>query len=165
MINEQIRDKEVRLIGENGEQLGVMSARDALKLAREAFSGTVFIPLRIIRKNSIGGNYPDLHSGLSVCRIHFREKDGNTEVFVGTAGGGTLFYDSAVRFPGIGAGSCRDFGKSDHGIFYLCRKRYARRYDRVTVQSRTLPKSVRTCKLGQEGICPSPKAIWNGQIP
>ena len=32
MINEQIRDKEVRLIGENGEQLGVMSARDALKL-------------------------------------------------------------------------------------------------------------------------------------
>lgn len=36
MINEQIRDKEVRLIGENGEQLGVMSARDALKLAREA---------------------------------------------------------------------------------------------------------------------------------
>lgn len=36
MINEQIRDKEVRLIGENGEQLGVMSARDAMKLAEEA---------------------------------------------------------------------------------------------------------------------------------
>ena len=36
MINEQIRDKEVRLIGENGEQLGVMSSRDAMKLAREA---------------------------------------------------------------------------------------------------------------------------------
>lgn len=36
MINEQIRDKEVRLIGEDGEQLGVMSAKDALKLAREA---------------------------------------------------------------------------------------------------------------------------------
>lgn len=36
MINEQIRDKEVRLIGEDGEQLGVMSSRDALKLAREA---------------------------------------------------------------------------------------------------------------------------------
>lgn len=36
MINEQIRDREVRLIGENGEQLGIMSARDALKLAREA---------------------------------------------------------------------------------------------------------------------------------
>ncbi|MBO4420975.1 MAG: translation initiation factor IF-3, partial [Lachnospiraceae bacterium] len=29
-INEQIRDKEVRLIGENGEQLGIMSAREAL---------------------------------------------------------------------------------------------------------------------------------------
>ncbi len=36
MINEQIRDKEVRLIGTDGEQLGVMSAKDALKLAREA---------------------------------------------------------------------------------------------------------------------------------
>ena len=36
MINEQIRDREVRLIGENGEQLGIMSARDAFKLAQEA---------------------------------------------------------------------------------------------------------------------------------
>ena len=36
MINEQIRDREVRLIGVNGEQLGIMSARDALKLAQEA---------------------------------------------------------------------------------------------------------------------------------
>ena len=36
MINEQIRDKEVRVIGENGEQLGVMSAKEAFKLAREA---------------------------------------------------------------------------------------------------------------------------------
>ena len=36
MINEQIRDKEVRLIGEDGEQLGVMSSREALKLAQEA---------------------------------------------------------------------------------------------------------------------------------
>lgn len=36
MINEQIRDKEVRVIGEDGEQLGIMSSKDALKLAREA---------------------------------------------------------------------------------------------------------------------------------
>ena len=36
MINEQIRDKEVRLIGEDGEQLGVMPARDAMQLAKEA---------------------------------------------------------------------------------------------------------------------------------
>ena len=36
MINEQIRDKEIRLIGENGEQLGIMSAREAMKLAQEA---------------------------------------------------------------------------------------------------------------------------------
>lgn len=36
MINEQIRDREVRLIGEDGEQLGVMSSREAQKLADEA---------------------------------------------------------------------------------------------------------------------------------
>lgn len=36
MINEQIRDKEIRLIGENGEQLGIMSARDAMKMAEDA---------------------------------------------------------------------------------------------------------------------------------
>lgn len=36
MINEQIRDKEVRLIGANGEQLGVMSSREAMRLAQEA---------------------------------------------------------------------------------------------------------------------------------
>ena len=36
MINEQIRDREVRLIGENGEQLGIMSSRDAYKHAQEA---------------------------------------------------------------------------------------------------------------------------------
>ena len=36
MINEQIRDREIRLIGKDGEQLGIMSARDAMKLAREA---------------------------------------------------------------------------------------------------------------------------------
>lgn len=35
-INEQIRDKEVRVIGEGGEQLGIMSAREALQLAEEA---------------------------------------------------------------------------------------------------------------------------------
>ncbi|MCI8274769.1 MAG: translation initiation factor IF-3, partial [Lachnospiraceae bacterium] len=36
MVNEQIRDKEVRLIGVNGEQLGIVSAREAQRLAREA---------------------------------------------------------------------------------------------------------------------------------
>lgn len=36
MINEQIRDKEIRLIGEDGAQLGVMPIREALRLAREA---------------------------------------------------------------------------------------------------------------------------------
>ncbi len=35
MINEQVRDREVRLIGPDGEQLGLMSAKDAMKKARE----------------------------------------------------------------------------------------------------------------------------------
>lgn len=34
-INEEIRDKEVRLIGADGAQLGVMSAKEAQKLAAE----------------------------------------------------------------------------------------------------------------------------------
>lgn len=33
MINGQIRDKEIRLISDTGEQLGIMSARDAQKIA------------------------------------------------------------------------------------------------------------------------------------
>lgn len=36
MINEQIRDKEVRVIGANNEQLGVMSIEEAMRLADEA---------------------------------------------------------------------------------------------------------------------------------
>lgn len=36
MINEQIRDREVRLIGADGAQLGIMSSRDAMRLAEEA---------------------------------------------------------------------------------------------------------------------------------
>ena len=34
-INEEILDKEVRLIGAQGEQLGIMSAEEALKVAAE----------------------------------------------------------------------------------------------------------------------------------
>lgn len=36
MINEQIRDREVRLVGKDGEQLGIMSAREAYAKAQEA---------------------------------------------------------------------------------------------------------------------------------
>lgn len=36
MINEQIRDKEVRVIGQDGEQLGIMSAKEAYLKARDA---------------------------------------------------------------------------------------------------------------------------------
>ena len=35
-INERIRDREVRVISADGEQLGIMSSRDALRLAEEA---------------------------------------------------------------------------------------------------------------------------------
>ncbi|MBR3704696.1 MAG: translation initiation factor IF-3, partial [Oscillospiraceae bacterium] len=34
-LNEEIRDKELRLIGNEGEQLGIMSADEALKIADE----------------------------------------------------------------------------------------------------------------------------------
>ena len=36
MINEQIRDREVRVIGQDGEQLGIMSSREAMRIAEEA---------------------------------------------------------------------------------------------------------------------------------
>ena len=36
MINEQIRDREVRLVGEGGEQLGIMPTREAMRMAEEA---------------------------------------------------------------------------------------------------------------------------------
>lgn len=36
MINEQIRDREIRVISSTGEQLGIMSAKEAMKIAREA---------------------------------------------------------------------------------------------------------------------------------
>ena len=36
MINEQIRDREIRLIGQDGEQLGIMPASEAFKLAQQA---------------------------------------------------------------------------------------------------------------------------------
>ena len=36
MINGQIRDKEVRVSAENGDQLGVMPVKEAMKLAQEA---------------------------------------------------------------------------------------------------------------------------------
>jgi translation initiation factor IF-3 len=35
-INEQIRDKEVRVIGVNGDQLGVMSSKEAYMMAKDA---------------------------------------------------------------------------------------------------------------------------------
>ncbi len=34
-MNEEIRDKEIRVVGSDGSQLGIMSPRDAMKLAAE----------------------------------------------------------------------------------------------------------------------------------
>ena len=34
-MNERIRAREIRVVGDDGEQFGVMSARDALALAAE----------------------------------------------------------------------------------------------------------------------------------
>ena len=34
-LNEEINDKEIRLIGSEGEQLGIMSSAEALKIADE----------------------------------------------------------------------------------------------------------------------------------
>ena len=39
LVNEEIRDREVRLIGENGEQLGIMSSAEALKIADAGQNG------------------------------------------------------------------------------------------------------------------------------
>ena len=41
MMNEEIRDREVRVIDQNGEQLGVLPIRRALELAEEAETVTV----------------------------------------------------------------------------------------------------------------------------
>ncbi len=38
MINEQIRDREVRLIGADGSQLGIMPSREAMRLRRRAWT-------------------------------------------------------------------------------------------------------------------------------
>ena len=40
MINEQIRDREIRLIGEDGQQLGIMSSREAMKIAKRGGTGS-----------------------------------------------------------------------------------------------------------------------------
>ena len=36
LINGQIREKEVRVIGEHGEQIGVLSIQEAMRMAEEA---------------------------------------------------------------------------------------------------------------------------------
>ena len=38
LINEEIRDREIRVIGDDGSQLGIMPTREALKIAAETKS-------------------------------------------------------------------------------------------------------------------------------
>ena len=49
-LNEEIRDKELRLIGSGGEQLGIMSASEALRIAEEKGLDLVKISPRPIRR-------------------------------------------------------------------------------------------------------------------
>ena len=94
MINEQIRDKEVRLIGADGAQLGIMSAKEAMFKAQEAGLDLVKIapqakpPVRtmepgascqiIILKKGLKNydeNITDSHTGkLYFCQLSDRAK-------------------------------------------------------------------------------------------
>ena len=44
VINEKIRDKEVRLIGSEGEQLGIVSSQQALDIAADRFIRVMTMP-------------------------------------------------------------------------------------------------------------------------
>ena len=66
MINEQIRDREVRLIGPDGAQLGIVSAREAMAKAQEAGLDLVKIapqakPLRACKKRKRGQKKAENH--------------------------------------------------------------------------------------------------------
>ena len=52
-INGAIRDREVRLIGADGSQLGVMSAREALRLAEEKNLDLVKIAPQAVDRKSV----------------------------------------------------------------------------------------------------------------
>ena len=68
MINEEIRDRGVGLIDENGEQLGVMPTAKAMELAEERGLGT--------RQNPAHGNRPlgNLRTaGLMTSRDRYEE--------------------------------------------------------------------------------------------
>jgi translation initiation factor IF-3 len=43
LMNEEIREKELRVVGNDGEQLGIMSSKDALKIAEEKEMDLVMI--------------------------------------------------------------------------------------------------------------------------
>ena len=63
MINEQIRDREVRVISEAGEQLGIMSAREAMKLAEE-IAAQAPIAVSLCKEAINVGMQTDLNSAL-----------------------------------------------------------------------------------------------------
>jgi translation initiation factor IF-3 len=58
-LNEDIRDKEVRVVADGGEQLGIMSSAQALKLAKKNRSTLLRLlrrPTRPYAKSWITGN-------------------------------------------------------------------------------------------------------------
>ena len=50
MINEEIRDREVRVVDQNGAQLGIMSTHQALLLAEERQLDLVKIAPQAVRR-------------------------------------------------------------------------------------------------------------------
>ena len=58
MINEEIRDREVRVVDQNGEQLGIMPTRQALMLAEERELDLVMVArsIRCIRQLPLRGS-------------------------------------------------------------------------------------------------------------
>ena len=62
-INEQIRDKEIRLIGADGAQMGIMSPRDALRMAIDKDLDLVKVAPHGLRHRSRHGK--NAHAGKS----------------------------------------------------------------------------------------------------
>ena len=83
MINEQIRDKEVRVLGENGELVGIMSPKDALKYEqakreKEAKKKQKVVEIKEVRLSpNIDAN--DLNTKISAAR-KFLEKGNRVKV-------------------------------------------------------------------------------------
>ena len=66
MLNEQIRDKEIRLIGDDGEQLGIMSPDEALKIADEIGDELIEMQVRCVMVERVRNHRRALKIGYSL---------------------------------------------------------------------------------------------------